>query len=63
MTEEWLRRVINGAAGTIAENASLLNELDAAIGDGDHGSNLSRGFRAMAALADELAGLDLVSCL
>ena len=59
MTEEWLRRAINAAAGAITENASLLDELDAAIGDGDHGSNLSRGFRAVAALADELADLDL----
>ena len=59
MTEEWLRRAIDAAAGAITENASLLDELDAAIGDGDHGSNLSRGFRAVADLADELAVLDL----
>ena len=63
MTEEWLRGAIDAAAGAITENASLLDELDAATGDGDHGSNLSRGFRAVAGLADELAVLDLGKAL
>ncbi len=37
--QEWLR----DAAQIFAERAAELNELDRAIGDGDHGSNMSRG--------------------
>lgn len=55
MPAEWQRRVVEAAARTIAENAALLTELDAAIGDGDHGSNMKRGFDAAAAIADQLA--------
>lgn len=35
-------------ARTMRENASYLTELDSAIGDADHGSNLDRGFQAVA---------------
>ncbi len=31
----------------MAENASMLSELDTPIGDGDHGVNMSRGFTAV----------------
>jgi dihydroxyacetone kinase-like protein len=31
----------------ISENRVLLTELDAAIGDGDHGANMDRGFKAV----------------
>ena len=31
----------------ITENRELLNKLDTAIGDGDHGSNLTRGVTAI----------------
>lgn len=40
---DWLRR----SAAVIAENRVLLSELDRAIGDGDHGENLDRGFSAV----------------
>ncbi|GAA4074414.1 dihydroxyacetone kinase subunit DhaL [Actinomadura miaoliensis] len=39
---EWVRR----AAEMIAAEAERLSRLDAAIGDGDHGHNLDRGFAA-----------------
>jgi phosphoenolpyruvate---glycerone phosphotransferase subunit DhaL len=39
----WLQR----AAETIAAQQAYLCELDAAIGDGDHGANLARGFNAV----------------
>ncbi|HTU52790.1 MAG TPA: dihydroxyacetone kinase subunit DhaL [Acetobacteraceae bacterium] len=42
---EWLKR----AAATIAAQQRYLSELDAAIGDGDHGANLARGFNAVIA--------------
>lgn len=63
MTRDWKRHAIEAAAEVVSENAGLLNELDAAIGDGDHGSNLSRGFLAIAALVDELDGLDVGQAL
>jgi dihydroxyacetone kinase-like protein len=45
---------LSTAAQTVAGRASWLTELDAAIGDGDHGTNLKRGFDAVAAkLAQE----------
>jgi len=44
-TTEWLHLF----AAAIAENEHLLTELDAAIGDADHGSNLRRGTVAVLA--------------
>ena len=48
------------AAATLEENAEHLTDLDRAIGDGDHGSNVARGFGACARLAQEeqFAGID-----
>lgn len=40
---DWLRR----SAAVVAENRVLLIDLDRAIGDGDHGENLDRGFSAV----------------
>jgi phosphoenolpyruvate---glycerone phosphotransferase subunit DhaL len=45
LADTWLLR----AAERVHEEAGLLTALDQAIGDGDHGSNLDRGFRAVAA--------------
>ena len=39
----WIR----ACAGIIAENSTYLTELDAAIGDADHGANMDRGFKAV----------------
>ena len=44
---EKARSWIQAAALLIAENARMLTELDAAIGDGDHGENMMRGFKAV----------------
>ena len=46
----WLRC----AAAAVHERREWLTDLDAAIGDGDHGINLDRGFRALAAELDAL---------
>jgi dihydroxyacetone kinase-like protein len=48
---EWIRRT----AGVIEENAGMLTRLDSAIGDGDHGTNMARGFRAV---TERIGGLD-----
>lgn len=45
---DWLRR----SAATVADHRLELSELDRAIGDGDHGENLDRGFKALAAKLD-----------
>ena len=38
----WVR----ASAAVVEENAAALTRLDAAIGDGDHGTNMNRGFKA-----------------
>ncbi|KRQ87696.1 PTS-dependent dihydroxyacetone kinase, ADP-binding subunit DhaL [Caloramator mitchellensis] len=43
---EQTLRIIYKIGDKIEENKQYLTELDAAIGDGDHGINLSKGFRA-----------------
>jgi len=48
-------RLIDAAAEAIAANAELLTALDAAIGDGDHGHNMKRGFAAMVEQRDAIA--------
>lgn len=40
-------RIIEKIAEKIHENRQFLTDLDAAIGDGDHGINLDRGFQAV----------------
>jgi dihydroxyacetone kinase-like protein len=46
------RAWITSAAGVIETNRDHLTQLDAAIGDADHGINLSRGFTAVLAALD-----------
>jgi phosphoenolpyruvate---glycerone phosphotransferase subunit DhaL len=46
--EEWVRRF----ARLVADNRDFLTELDAAIGDADHGSNMDRGMKAAVAALD-----------
>jgi dihydroxyacetone kinase-like protein len=47
--QEWIRAF----ALLVAENRDQLTDLDAAIGDGDHGANMDRGMRAAVAALDE----------
>lgn len=42
----WARRWIELSAADIAEQRDYLVDLDRAIGDGDHGENMDRGFKA-----------------
>ena len=50
----FLRFALGRARRTIDRHAAALTRLDAVLGDGDHGDNLSIGFRAV---EDVLAGL------
>jgi phosphoenolpyruvate---glycerone phosphotransferase subunit DhaL len=43
LAQSWLRAV----AAAVEDRQQELTDLDAAIGDGDHGSNLHRGFTAV----------------
>jgi phosphoenolpyruvate---glycerone phosphotransferase subunit DhaL len=51
----WIREY----ARVIGENAQLLTDLDAAIGDADHGINMERGMTAVLAALDETAPADM----
>jgi len=52
---ETRKCLIVAVASRIIANADELTDLDRAIGDGDHGTNMRRGFEAVLAAADELA--------
>jgi phosphoenolpyruvate---glycerone phosphotransferase subunit DhaL len=49
--DDWM----SGSAAAIEAEADHLTQLDSAIGDGDHGVNLTRGFRAV---EEALSGQD-----
>lgn len=55
-----LIEIINLIANDIQENKEYLTELDSAIGDADHGINMSKGFKAVsekiAAMSDKDCG-------
>jgi len=53
-----VRRWVRLSADQISANRDYLTQLDAAIGDADHGVNMDRGFAA--AMTDLAAGVDLV---
>ena len=52
---EMRKRLIVAVANRVIANAEELTDLDRAIGDGDHGTNMRRGFEAVLAAADELS--------
>ncbi|MFI1988446.1 dihydroxyacetone kinase subunit DhaL [Actinoplanes sp. NPDC020271] len=47
------RKWMEAAAAAIAAGADRLTRLDSAIGDGDHGANLNRGFTAVVATLEK----------
>jgi phosphoenolpyruvate---glycerone phosphotransferase subunit DhaL len=53
--QETRKRLIVAVANRVIANAEELTDLDRAIGDGDHGTNMRRGFEAVLAAADELS--------
>ncbi|MFJ7087071.1 dihydroxyacetone kinase subunit DhaL [Streptomyces griseus] len=69
---DFFRRWMAAAAASVEREANHLTELDSAIGDADHGSNLQRGFTAVTAVLEKdapatpgavlaLAGRQLIS--
>jgi phosphoenolpyruvate---glycerone phosphotransferase subunit DhaL len=55
--EAWLRRCAN----TFAEHQDELTDLDAKIGDADHGINMARGFAAIPPKLDSLVDRTIAS--
>jgi dihydroxyacetone kinase-like protein len=53
------KRLFETVANRVIANADELTDLDRAIGDGDHGTNMRRGFEAVLAAADELSARSL----
>ncbi|MCX4850046.1 dihydroxyacetone kinase subunit DhaL [Streptomyces sp. NBC_00893] len=69
---DFFHRWMTAAAAEVSREADRLTELDSAIGDADHGSNMQRGFAAVTAVLDKespqtpgavlmLAGRQLIS--
>src|SRR5262245_66281903 len=54
----FVTRWIREAAGAIHEQRDYLTQLDAAIGDADHGLNMDRGFAAALAKLEDEGGTD-----
>jgi dihydroxyacetone kinase-like protein len=54
-TIAWIKSV----ASVIEENNSYLTQLDAAIGDADHGANMDRGFKAVMVKLPEISDKDI----
>jgi dihydroxyacetone kinase-like protein len=52
---EWVK----ATAAVLKENRSYLTDLDAAIGDADHGANMDRGFNAVMSKMPDMADKDI----
>ena len=63
ITEQQLRAAITAVSASVAAHAAELTELDAAIGDGDHGANMKRGFDAVMVDIDAIAARPLPDAL
>ena len=63
MSAEFMRELVERTSRAILEHREELTALDRAIGDGDHGLNMARGFEAIAASIEELAGLPFGNAL
>lgn len=52
---DWLEAL----SACYTDNKAMLSDLDRAIGDGDHGNNMSRGFKAVAEKIQDWADKDI----
>ena len=60
---ERKRRLVAALARSVIERADELTRLDAAIGDGDHGANMKRGFEAVVHDIEALSVMNLPDLL
>ncbi len=63
MTNEDMLRWLGNIADALHENAQYLTELDSAIGDADHGTNMDRGFTAVRAKFPCMQTMDMAGQL
>ena len=56
MNADTVQRWLEQAAASLHEQRDYLTQLDAAIGDADHGTNMDRGFTAVVAKLGETDG-------
>jgi phosphoenolpyruvate---glycerone phosphotransferase subunit DhaL len=61
--EPLRRRLVQAVADAVVAHAEELTDLDQAIGDGDHGLNMKRGFAAVVAELDKIAPQPLPKAL
>lgn len=61
--EALRRKLVQAVAATVIAHAEELTGLDQAIGDGDHGLNMKRGFEAVLSDIDKLAAQPLPKML
>lgn len=57
MPDDLVSELIETAVAAVVGHADELTRLDSAIGDGDHGANMRRGFEAIGAQREMLAGM------
>lgn len=63
LSVENARSWIQTAALLISKNAAMLTALDTAIGDGDHGENMMRGFKAIEKKLDAAGAITDLSAM
>src|SRR5215470_14658289 len=63
MTNEDVMRWLERTADVLHENRTYLTDLDAAIGDADHGINMDRGFSAVRDKFPTMATMDIATRL
>jgi phosphoenolpyruvate---glycerone phosphotransferase subunit DhaL len=63
MNEALKRKLITAMTEAVVAHAEELTALDQAIGDGDHGLNMKRGFEAVLAEADAITAKPLPEAL
>lgn len=63
MTRDDILRWLQQSAQVLQENREYLTQLDAAIGDADHGTNMDRGFQAVIAKIATMTDADISALL
>ena len=63
ITRDQIVQWLSNTATVLAENKAYLTELDSAIGDADHGTNMDRGFKKVAEKLPSYADKDVGNVL
>jgi dihydroxyacetone kinase-like protein len=59
ITRDDILNWVKAIASVMNENSAYLTQLDAAIGDADHGANMDRGFKAVLTKLPEISDKDI----